>query len=136
LAFTVQTGDGILVPVIQSASKLAPVILSRKVKELTVRAKNGEATMADFENGTFTVTNLGSYGISSFTPILHHPQVAALGLCKPELCPEMDENGVRYVNKMTISLTVDHRAVSSVQGALFLEQLCENIEQMELLFFA
>jgi len=85
-------------------------------------------TAEDFEGGTFTVSNLGSYGIDGFTPIINLPQVAILGVGAIRQVPTIDKSGaVTSGYQMVLSLTFDHAFVDGVPAARFLQQIVENL---------
>jgi len=93
------------------------------IKELAERAANKTLTSADYEGATFTVSNLGGYGIDGFTPIINLPQVAILGVGAARPTPVVDSNGhvaVRY--QTVLSLTFDHAFVDGAPAAAFLQQ--------------
>ncbi len=85
--------------------------------------------------GTFTVTNLGHFGIESFTPILNPPQVAILGVGNINLKPVAAEEttGVDFVPHIGLSLTIDHQVIDGAPAAKFLQRLSRHLAQLELL---
>jgi pyruvate dehydrogenase E2 component (dihydrolipoamide acetyltransferase) len=86
------------------------------------------------DGGTFTVTNLGSLGIESFTPILNPPQVAILGVGGIQLKPvDVEDGTIEFVQSLSLSLTINHQVVDGAPGARFLQALSQNIAQFELL---
>ncbi|OQY38089.1 hypothetical protein B6228_05030 [Candidatus Atribacteria bacterium 4572_76] len=86
----------------------------------------------ELNGGTFTVTNLGTMGIESFTPILNIPQVAILGIGSISLKPIMKEDKVQFIPHVGLSLTFDHRAVDGAPAARFLQELAITIAKFEL----
>jgi pyruvate dehydrogenase E2 component (dihydrolipoamide acetyltransferase) len=87
--------------------------------------------MEDLSGGTFTITNLGAFGIESFTPVLNAPEVAILGVSSIEPRAVMDEEETRFVPHLGLSLTIDHQAVDGAPGARFLQELCRRIAAFE-----
>jgi pyruvate dehydrogenase E2 component (dihydrolipoamide acetyltransferase) len=131
LGFAVDSPRGLLVPVIHGADRLSLHALARESKRLIESA--GKLTSDDLNGGTFTVTNLGSFGIETFTPILNPPQVAILGVGKIDLKPVQVEAEVQFIPHLHLSLTIDHRAVDGAPAARFLQALCRNLAQFDLL---
>ena len=120
---------GLVVPNIPNADKKGLAQISAELKELSEAARNGALTADKLTGGTFTITNLGMYGIESFSPIINQPEVAILGVnaMEEKLVIRKGEQVIRLM--MTISLTADHRAVDGAVAAQFLhrvKQLLEN----------
>ena len=135
LSFAVDTPRGLLVPTVQGAGGLSLAELSARIKELASRAIDGKAGPADLAMGTFTVTNLGAFGIERFTPVLNPPQVAILGVGSIDLKPvaAADGTGVEHLPHIGLSLTIDHQAVDGAPGARFLAALSGAIAGFDLL---
>jgi pyruvate dehydrogenase E2 component (dihydrolipoamide acetyltransferase) len=131
LCFACETPRGLLAPVIKGAEKLDLAGLAAEVRRLAQQAERGVVSPDDLTGGTFTVSNLGSLGIESFTPILNPPQVALLGVTAIELKPVRREGGVEFVEHIGLSLTCDHQVVDGAMGARFLKLLREHIERIE-----
>ncbi len=131
LGFAVDTPRGLLVPVIRSADRLTLQGLARESQRLIEAA--GKLTPDDLSGGTFTVSNLGVFGVETFTPILNAPQVAILGVGKIDLKPTQGDSEVQFIPHLHLSLTIDHRAVDGAPAARFLQALCRNIAQFDLL---
>ena len=130
LGIAVDTERGLLVPTLFGAEKLSLNNLSLKTKELISGAQKGGISPDLLTGGTFTVTNLGSLGIESFTPVINPPQVCILGVC----CTvnRMKPDGSIYP-AMGLSLTFDHRALDGAPAAKFLKALCKNLENFNFL---
>jgi pyruvate dehydrogenase E2 component (dihydrolipoamide acetyltransferase) len=109
---------GLVVPVIRNADELPLPVLCSEVERLHKLARTGNHTIADMQGATFTVSNLGAFGIDSFTPIINAPQVAILGV------------GRIHRGHITLSLTIDHRALDGVPGARFLGDLAKTLENL------
>jgi pyruvate dehydrogenase E2 component (dihydrolipoamide acetyltransferase) len=108
--------------------------LSNEVKALAQRAIDGKASNEDLAPATFTVTNLGAFGIERFTPVLNPPQVAILGVGSIDLkAIEGDDGSIQHVPHMGLSLTIDHQAVDGAPGARFLQTLNRRLAQFDLL---
>lgn len=133
LGIAVDAGEGLVVPVVAEAEKLSLYGLSKKNHELAGSCRAHTQRAEDLKGATFSVSNLGKYGVEAFTPILNAPQVAILGIGAPVSRLVLDGGQVRETKEIMLSLTIDHRAVDGAYGAKFLQALQRNVEQMELL---
>jgi len=141
LAVAVDTPRGLMVPVIRNANMLSLAQISSEAKRLAAACQNGSAKPDELSGSTFTVTNLGSLGITSFTPVLNAPEVAILGVCgiemKPIALPAEEANecncGVRFEPHIGFSLTINHQAVDGAPAAKFLKELVDAVAQIDLL---
>lgn len=132
LGFAVDTPRGLLVPTVRGAAALSLLQLSTRVKELAGRALDGKAGPDDLAPATFTVTNLGAFGVERFTPVLNPPQVAILGVGSIELKAVETADGVEHHPHIGLSLTIDHQAVDGAPAARFLQVLCRRIAAFDL----
>ena len=130
VGMAVDTDRGLLVPVIFGAETLTLAALSASAKTLAGKAREGKLTPDEMSGGSFTVSNLGSMGVESFTPVINPPQTAILGVC----CTvnRLKADGTVYP-AMGLSLTFDHRAVDGAPAAKFLKELCGALEAFDLL---
>ncbi|MDA3811188.1 MAG: dihydrolipoamide acetyltransferase family protein [Spirochaetaceae bacterium] len=133
LGCAVNSEKGLLVPVIKDAGSYSLKTLSDKAKELFGAAAEGKSNPDDLQGGTFTITNLGSMGIESFTPVLNKPEVGILGVCAINLKPVQKDSEVEFIPYMGLSLTFDHQAVDGAPAAAFLQALVSAIENIDLL---
>ncbi|MEA3310457.1 MAG: dihydrolipoamide acetyltransferase family protein [Chloroflexota bacterium] len=128
--------EGLIVPVVQHADLKSVAEIARRVNELVTRAREGQLTPTDVAGGTFTLSNLGPFGIEQFTAIINPPQVAilAVGATRPEaiVSPE-GQIVIRPVFRMT--LAADHRVVDGALAARFLVELREVLENPTLLLW-
>ena len=131
IGFACDTPRGLLVPVVKECQGLSLEELSLRIKGLAQQAVEGSIAPDDLTGGTFTVSNLGSLGIESFTPILNPPQVALLGVNSIELKPARRQGGIDFVERLGLSLTCDHQVIDGAVGARFLKILREQIENLE-----
>jgi len=127
------TPRGLMVPVVRGACGLSLAGLCSAIKPLVQDAQKGSVNPDLLTGGTFTITNVGMMGIESFTPILNAPEVAILGVGGISLKPVMKGDQVVHVQAINLSLTVDHQAVDGADGARFLKDLAEALENFELL---
>jgi pyruvate dehydrogenase E2 component (dihydrolipoamide acetyltransferase) len=134
MAFACDTPRGLVVPVIRSSQGLSLPALSGRIKELAAQAVAGTIAPDDLSGGTFTVTNLGSLGVESFTPVINPPQVAVLGVDAIQVKPVRKPDGnIEFIDAIGLSLTVDHQWVDGAPGARFLGTVREKIEKVETL---
>lgn len=133
LASAVDTPRGLMVPVIRHAQGLSLKQIAREAKRLADACLDGRIAPDELSGGTFTVSNLGAYGIESFTPILNPPQVAILGVGNINLKPVEVDSGMQFVPHLGLSLTINHQVVDGGPGARFLQVLSENLASIELL---
>lgn len=121
--------EGLIVPVIRNADKLALHEISEAAKELQKKAKEGRLLPDDYSGGTFTVSNLGMVGVMAFTPIINEPESAILGVCATEQRLEMDDEGrITKRLKMPLCLTYDHRSIDGAQAAVFSNRVTQLLE--------
>ncbi|MCY4372322.1 MAG: dihydrolipoamide acetyltransferase family protein [Spirochaetaceae bacterium] len=130
LAFAVDTPRVLMVPVIRDAAGLRVRELSTRAADLAERCREGSITPAELAGGTFTVSNLGSFGVESFTPILNPPQAAILGVGAVTWRP-IGEREVQQ--QVALSLTIDHRLIDGAPAARFLQTLCARIAELDVL---
>ena len=133
LGIAVDTPRGLVVPTVFGAEKLSLNELSRAAKSVITEAQNGTINPDKLKGGSFTVTNLGSLGIESFTPVINPPQTGILGVDTiTRRIKEVDGEDVTYP-AMGLSLTFDHRALDGAPAAKFLKELCFALENFDLL---
>lgn len=133
LGFAVDTPRGLLVPVIRNAHTRTLAGLASDARTCAAAARDGRIAPDQLTAGTFTVSNLGQFGIESFTPILNPPQVAILGVGGIALRPVQVDDEVRFVPHLSLSLTIDHQVLDGAIGARFLQELARNIAAFDLL---
>jgi pyruvate dehydrogenase E2 component (dihydrolipoamide acetyltransferase) len=128
VGIAVDTATGLVVPVIRDAPGLGVGQIAERSRELIGRAREGRLRAEDMLGGTFTITNLGAFGIETFTPIINRPECAILGMGKIERRPVMDGERVVGRELMSLSLTFDHRIIDGAPAARFLQQLTRSLE--------
>lgn len=129
LGIAVALPDGLVVPVIQNAHLKGITEIASESKELAARARSGGLSQLDMEGGTFTISNIGMYGIDTFTPIVNGTEAAILGvgtITKTPIVTSDDEIIIRPM--MSLSLTADHRVADGAVAAAFLGRLKAYIE--------
>jgi pyruvate dehydrogenase E2 component (dihydrolipoamide acetyltransferase) len=129
LAFGVAIDDGLLTPVIRNAESKPLKQIAAEAKELIGKARNKKLSPDEMSNSTFTVTNLGMFGISSFYGIINTPNAGILSIGATEKKPVVNDNGEIVVGQiMTIGLSCDHRVVDGAVGAQYLQALKTLLE--------
>jgi len=137
VGIALDTPDGVIVPVIRDITEKSVEAVAEEAMRLTNACKAGKLELDQIQGGTFTITNLGMYEIDHFTPILHLPQCAILGLGRvnPRVIV-LDEPsasiGIRKI--MSLSLTFDHRIVDGAPAARFLQRIKQLIEEPDNVF--
>lgn len=130
IAVAIQTDDGLVAPVVHDPASRTLEDVAHAISDLAERARSRRLESKDFEGGTFSVSNLGSYGIEGFTPIISLPQVAILGVGAARAVPVLTDHGnVAAGHEMMLSLTFDHAFVDGAPAAAFLRQLRETLER-------
>jgi pyruvate dehydrogenase E2 component (dihydrolipoamide acetyltransferase) len=129
VGIAVAAPQGLVVPVIRDAGRLTVQEIARARADLVGRARDNKLTFADLEGGTFTISNLGMFGVEQFTAVLNPPQVAilAVGAVKDEAVVRDGDLDVAPI--VHLVLTCDHRAIDGADGAAFLQTLVALIEQ-------
>ena len=133
LGVAVDTPRGLMVPNIFCAELKTLSEISAETKELAKACQGGTISPDLLNGGSFTVTNLGSFGIESFTPVLNAPQTGILGVDTIVQRAKEVNGEIVYYPAMGLSLTFDHRALDGAPAARFLKELCTNLENFNLL---
>ncbi|HTU23647.1 MAG TPA: dihydrolipoamide acetyltransferase family protein [Gemmataceae bacterium] len=128
IAVAVDTEAGLLAPVLRSVDCLMLRQLAARSRELIEQARAGRLATDDMRGATFTVSNLGNFGIDAFTPIIHLPQCAVLGIGNIVNEPVVRHHRIVPGNMLTLSLTFDHRVVDGAPAARFLQTLRNYLE--------
>jgi pyruvate dehydrogenase E2 component (dihydrolipoamide acetyltransferase) len=127
LGFAVALPEGLIVPVIRGADRRSLLEVAQTVREISTRVKNNALKVEDLEGGTFSVTNLGAFGIDAFSPLLNPPQVGILGLGRVVEKPVVHQGGVVIRSMMWLSITFDHRAWDGAPAAEFLRTVARHL---------
>ncbi|HEX9922695.1 MAG TPA: dihydrolipoamide acetyltransferase family protein [Anaerolineae bacterium] len=133
LGVAVDTPRGLMVPVIRHANTLSLRQLSHEAKRLATACLDKTIAPDELTGGTFTVTNLGSFGIETFTPVLNTPEVGILGVGNINLKPVEDEGEVAFIPHIGLSLTINHQVIDGAPAARFLQMLSQGLTELELL---
>ena len=134
LGVAVDTPRGLMVPTIFNADQKSLLEISKEVKQLAKECRDGNISPDKLSGGTFTVSNLGSLGVETFTPVINAPQTGILGVCKSVDRVRRGANGeIEIYPAMGLSLTYDHRAVDGSPASRFQKELGENLENFTVL---
>lgn len=139
IGVAVALDDGLIVPVVHNAVQLGLTAIAAQVQDVTARARNGRLQPADVQGGTFTISNLGMWGVEQFTAVINSPQSAILAVGRTIKQPMVmetsrgDEIAIRPIMKMT--LAVDHRIIDGAVAARFLQEVVAALEQPDRLLW-
>lgn len=120
--------DGLIVPVARDADKRTVQEIGREVRRLAQGARDGSLSVDEVTGSTFTITNLGTYGIDGFTPIINSPEAAIMGVGRIVERVVVHDDQIARRKMMVLSLTIDHRLIDGATGAEFMRSLKEMIE--------
>lgn len=124
ICVAVATPTGLITPIVTSAEGKGLSTISSQVKDLAARARDGKLSPAEYQGGSFTISNLGMFGINNFTAIINPPQscILAVGGAQQKVVPdETTESGFAVRNVMEVTLSADHRVVDGAVGATWLQ---------------
>lgn len=133
LGIAVSIENGLIVPVIKDAGSKSLTEISKMIKDLSVRARENRLSPEEIKDGTFTITNLGMYGVDSFTPIINPPESAILGVNTIYKEPGVVGDSISIRQVMMLSLSFDHRLIDGAMAAKFLMDLKRILENPAML---
>jgi pyruvate dehydrogenase E2 component (dihydrolipoamide acetyltransferase) len=125
----VATADGLITPVIRNADQKSVTDIAAEVRALADKAKNRKLKPDEYQGSTFTISNLGAWGIEEFTAIINPPNAAILAIGTAEARPVVIENQIVIRERMKVTMSCDHRIVDGAIGAEFLKTLRQYVEQ-------
>ena len=120
MSVAVATPAGLITPIIKAADTKGLATISAEMKDLAVRARDGKLKPEEFQGGTFTISNLGMFGVGEFSAIINPPQACILAVAAGEQRPVVRDGALAIATVMTCTLSVDHRVVDGAVGAQFL----------------
>jgi pyruvate dehydrogenase E2 component (dihydrolipoamide acetyltransferase) len=129
IGIAVAAPQGLIVPVIRSVERLSLVEVGTARGDIVERARDNKLTTQDLEDGTFTISNLGMFGVEQFVAVINPPQAAILAVGATLDTPVARDGAVEVRPMMTLTLTVDHRAVDGAAGADFLRTVKQFLEE-------
>src|SRR5216683_1400020 len=131
IGIAVDTEAGLMAPIIRDVPGLTLQEVADRSRDLIDRARKGALRTKEMEGGTFTITNLGAFGVEVFTPIINWPECAILGVGRIRRQPVVVDNQIVPRDQVTLSLTYDHRIADGADAARFLQALVQLIENPE-----
>jgi len=129
LGLAVDTGDGLMVPVVKNVRGKNIFQLAAELEELSEKARRRTIDLADLKGGTFTITNFGAMGGLFGFPIIHHPEVAILGMGKIHEKPLVVGGRIEIRKVLPLSLSFDHRVVDGAEAVRFLNTVIQLLEE-------
>jgi pyruvate dehydrogenase E2 component (dihydrolipoyllysine-residue acetyltransferase) len=129
IGIAVSTPEGLITPVVRNADSKSVTDISNEVRALADKAKNRKLTPNDYQGSTFTISNLGAWGIDQFTAIINPPNVAILAIGAASAQPVVIDRQVVIRDRMKVTMSCDHRVVDGALGAEYLRTLRSYIEQ-------
>ena len=128
ISVAVAIDGGLITPIVRNVEEKGIHKISSEIKELVEKAKNGTLSPNEYNGGTFSISNLGMYGIKNFTAIINPPQSAILAVGSGQKLPIVKDDKVVICNVMNVTLSCDHRAIDGAVGAKFLQVFKKIIE--------
>lgn len=128
ISIAVALEDGLITPIVKNADEKSVLSISKEVKDLVSRAKSGKLKPEEFQGGGFTISNLGMFGIKTFSAIINPPQSCIMAVGESKKQPVVIGEKIEIAEIMTVTLSVDHRAVDGALGAKFLNAFKHYIE--------
>ncbi len=128
ISVAVATPNGLITPIIKRAEEKGMQQISAEMKDLATRAREGKLKPEEFQGGTFSISNLGMYGIKDFQAIINPPQACILAVGTGIETPVVDKGEIKIRTVMSVTLSVDHRAVDGAAGAEYLQMFKKYIE--------
>jgi pyruvate dehydrogenase E2 component (dihydrolipoamide acetyltransferase) len=133
ISVAVATDKGLVTPIVAAADQMSVAEISAAMASLAQRARSGRLNAEEINGGSFSLSNLGGFGVEQFDAIINPPQgaILAVGTARPE--PIADDGGFRIVPVLHLSLSCDHRAIDGADGGKFMQALANLIEAPHLL---
>ena len=128
ISIAVAIDGGLITPVIKNPLVKGLAVLSNEILELVKKARNGKLLPEEYKGGTFTISNLGMFGVKSFNSIINPPQSGILSVGSFEQRPIANDGQVSLAQIMTLTLAIDHRCIDGATAAIFLKDLKTIIE--------
>ncbi len=130
ISVAVSTPSGLITPIVKNADQRSISSISSTVKDLAKKARENKLLPGDYQGGTFTISNLGMFGIKHFTAIINPPQacILAVGNTEPKLAVDDGGKSYKVISSMSVTLSCDHRVVDGAVGAEWLRKFKEYLE--------
>ncbi len=133
ISVAVATPGGLIAPVIRRADEKSVAVIAAEMKDLAERARAEKLEQRDYAGGTFSVSNLGMYGVDNFDAVLNPPMGAILAIGALHRAPVETDDGIGFVNAVSVTLSCDHRAIDGAVGGQFLRALKSALERPDAL---
>lgn len=134
IGIAVALDSGLITPYIRNVDQLEFLEMVKKIRELVKRARERKLKPEEYTNGTFTVSNLGMYGIQNFSAIINEPEAAIMAVGALVEKPIVNEGKIEIAKTITVTLSCDHRVIDGAEGASFLQTFRKYIENPHLMF--
>ncbi len=129
ISVAVSIDDGLVTPIIRDADKKSVTEISKQMKQLAEKARSGKLIPEDYQGGGFTISNMGMYGIKSFSAIINPPQSCILAIGSSEKRAIVDDkDNIKIANIVSVTLSCDHRVVDGTLAAKWVKEFADNIE--------
>ena len=128
IAMAVAIDGGLITPIIRNADQKSVQAISIETKQLVKKAREGNLALEEFQGGSFSISNLGMYGIDNFSAIINPPQSCILAVARAVEKPIVEHGQIKIAHMMNVTLSSDHRSVDGAVGAEFLKALRHYIE--------
>jgi pyruvate dehydrogenase E2 component (dihydrolipoamide acetyltransferase) len=128
ISVAVAIDGGLITPIVKNADQKTIPAISAEVKQLVKKAKEGKLQPEEFQGGSFSISNLGMFGIDNFSAIVNPPQSCILAVARGVEKPIVEHGVIKIANMMNVTLSSDHRSVDGAVGAEFLKALRKYIE--------
>jgi pyruvate dehydrogenase E2 component (dihydrolipoamide acetyltransferase) len=133
ISVAVAIDDGLITPIVKAANSKTLTEISAEVRELATRAKAGTLKAEEFQGGSFSISNLGMFGVRQFDAIINPPQAAILAVAGAEQRPVVENGELTVATAMTVSLSSDHRVIDGAVAAQFLQVVKRFMETPSLM---
>lgn len=128
ISVAVSTDNGLITPVVRAADRKTLSAISSEIADLAARARSGKLAPEEYQGGSFTISNLGMFGVQEFSAIINPPQAAILAVGATQQRPVVENGALAIASVMTVTLSVDHRAIDGALAAQWLATLKRMIE--------
>jgi pyruvate dehydrogenase E2 component (dihydrolipoamide acetyltransferase) len=128
IAVAVALDDGLITPIVKAADRKGLAVIANETKDLVARARDGKLKLEEFQGGTFSISNLGMYGVREFAAVINPPHGGILAVGAGEQRPVVKNGTLTVATVMSCTLSCDHRAVDGAVGAQFLAAFRELVE--------
>ena len=129
ISFAVSLDGGLITPIVKDVANKSFVTIAEETKSLVKRAKAGKLKPEEYEGGTFTISNMGMFGVTSFNSIINPPQAAILSVGAAQISPVVKKGEISTATLMNLTLAVDHRCIDGAVAAEFIGELKSILEE-------